>query len=141
MVQYFCLKKECCIYFNSNTQNRTEKKYINFTSINFLNNEEIIDYNNNIEKGKYILNNDITPSNPEINFKNKDNNMSKSQFKEFTNIQNNYIDINNYYAPLPIEINDNIKESKNTNFNLLPINSLNKNEIKKKISMIILNLI
>ena len=36
--------------------------------------------------------------------------MSKSQFKEFTNIQNNYIDINNYYAPLPIEINDNIKE-------------------------------
>ena len=57
--------------------------------------------------------------------------MSKSQFKEFTNIQNNYIDINNYYAPLPIEINDNIKESKNTNFNLLPNNSLNQNEIKK----------
>ena len=57
--------------------------------------------------------------------------MSKSQFKEFTNIQNNYIDINNYYAPIPIEINDNIKESKNTNFNLLPNNSLNQNEIKK----------
>ena len=49
--------------------------------------------------------------------------MSKSQFKESTNIQNNYIDINNYYSAQPVEISENFKES-NNNFNILPNNIL-----------------
>ena len=57
--------------------------------------------------------------------------MSKSQFKESTNIQNNYIDINNYYSAQPLEISENFKES-NNNFNILPNNnSFNQNEIEK----------
>ena len=56
--------------------------------------------------------------------------MSKSQFKESTNIQNNYIDINNYYSAQPVEISENFKES-NNNFNILPNNSFNQNEIEK----------
>ena len=129
MVQYFCLKKECCIYFNSNGQNRTDKKNMNFTSINFLNNEAIINYNINIDKGEKIINNDYTPGNSEMKLNNKDNNMSKSQYRDIIENQINY-NVNGYYAISPLELN-NIKESSNNNFNLLSNNNSNRNEIGK----------
>jgi len=125
MVQYFCLKKECCIYFNSNGQNRTDKKNMNFTSINFLNNEAIINYNINIDKGEKIINNDYTPGNSEMKLNNKDNNMSKSQYRDIIENQINY-NVNGYYAISPLELN-NIKESSNNNFNLLSNNNSNRN--------------
>ena len=130
MLQYFYLKKECCIYFNSNGQNRADKNNMNFTSINFLNNEAIINDNYNLKQnGKYI-NSNITPENGGINLNNKDNNMSKSQLKEFNNNING-----GYYSVSPLDFiklknNDNIKEN-NDNFQLLSNNYRNLKEIQK----------
>lgn len=102
---------------------------MNFTSINFLNNEAIINYNINIDKGEKIINNDYTPGNSEMKLNNKDNNMSKSQYRDIIENQINY-NVNGYYAISPLELN-NIKESSNNNFNLLSNNNSNRNEIGK----------
>ena len=102
---------------------------MNFTSINFLNNEAIINYNINIDKEEKIINNDYTPGNSEMKLNNKDNNMSKSQYRDIIENQINY-NVNGYYAISPLELN-NIKESSNNNFNLLSNNNSNRNEIGK----------
>ena len=126
MVQYLYLKKECCIYFNSNCPHRPDKKNMNFTSINFLNNEAIINYNINIDKGEKIINNDYTPGNSEIKPNIKDRNIIENQ------INNN---VNGYYAISPLELkiinNNNIKENNNNNSNLISNNYSNQNEIGK----------
>lgn len=105
---------------------------MNFTSINFLNNEAYINNNYNTKKERININNDIPPIIPENNLNNKDNNMSKSQFKEFINNQINN-NVNGYYSVPLLEINNNnyIKESSYNNFNILSNNYSNLNGMEK----------
>ena len=131
----FYLKKECCIYFNSNKTNKNDKKNINFTSINFLNNEGIINYNsNNFSNNINDFNNDFLLDNiNNIKFNknkvNKDNNISKSQM-DGNNFNSN---IKEYYAPPPISSSKNNKKNvnnfiqNNNNFDLIINNRFYQN--------------
>ena len=102
---------------------------MNFTSINFLNNEEIIEFNNKIPQYNNKNNiKDITPGYPENILTNKDNNLSKSQSKEYN------FNIKDYYAPSPAifannQQNDNIIKENHNNINIISNNYHNKNEI------------
>lgn len=122
------------MYFNSNNKNNNDQKALNFISINFLNNDHIIDDNVN-EQNIY----NVTPQYSKNKLTNKDNNISKSQFQEYIDI--NYNDIKNYYAPYPANINFNqqnniIKEiNNNNNYDL----QLNKNIIQNPIGKININ--
>lgn len=138
MNSVFLLKKECCIYFNSDNR-KNNRNNINFTSINFLNNEGVINHNINISEynetpGK-IDNNNIN-----IKLNNIDNNVSKSQIRDFNNLSNLNNYIKDYYAPSPIidnnqnhNININIEKNNTNNFNIIKNNyhqAQNQNEFK-----------
>ena len=104
---------------------------MNFTSINFLNNEEIANYDNNILQDRNNINdiNGVTPGNQNNNLMNKDNNMSKSQFKEYMGDHLNINFKDDYYSSSQPKDEENQQNNINNNDNIIT-NNQNQNRIE-----------
>ena len=108
---------------------------MNFTSINFLNNEEIVNYDNNILQDRNNINdiNGVTPGNQNNNLMNKDNNMSKSQFKEYMGDHLNINFKDDYYSSSQPKDEENQQNNFNNNINNndnIITNNQNQNRIE-----------